>query len=139
MAHLIFCLRRLPHLTREEFQAYWRDVHGPLVRSHAAALGLSAYVQNHAVAEDKLAQQRGAPPAFDGVAQLWWEERALTPEQKDAAKRANAELLEDERRFIDLAQSPIFLVEDHEVLRSFAKARGSCGSPGGSPPAYGET
>ena len=126
MAHLMFCLRRLPHLTRAQFQDYWRNVHAPLVRAHAEALGLSAYTQNHALADDShepLARARGAPPSFDGVAQLWWHERALTAEQKDAARRANALLLEDERRFIDLAASPIFLVEDHEVLRLFADRR----------------
>ena len=126
MAHLMFCLRRLPHLTREQFQRYWREVHAPLVRSHADALGLAGYVQNHALPEgvnDKLARERGSPTSFDGVAQLWWHDRTSTSEQKDAARRANAELLEDERRFIDLAGSPIFLVEDHEVLRLFADSR----------------
>ena len=126
MAHLMFCLRRLPHLTREQFQDYWRNVHAPLVRSHAEVLGLSAYVQNHALpdaTQARLARERGAPPSFDGVAQLWWHERQLTPQQKDAARRANAELLADERHFIDLAASPIFLVEDHEVLRLFETSR----------------
>lgn len=126
MAHLLFCLRRLPHLSRAEFQAYWRAVHGPLVRAQAEALGLAHYVQSHALPEEKLgqlAQERGAPPSFDGVAQLWWEERVLTPTQKEAARQANALLLEDERRFIDLAASPIFLVEDHEVLNGFVESR----------------
>ena len=126
MAHLVFCLRRLPHLTREQFQAYWRDVHAPLVRSHAEALGLSAYVQSHALPEDAgkgLSRERGSPPGFDGIAQLWWQERTVTPEQKEAARRANAALLADERTFIDLAASPLFLVQDHEVLRMFAQSR----------------
>lgn len=126
MAHLMFCLRRLPHLTRAQFQDYWRNVHGPLVRSHADALGLSGYVQSHTLPEEtnlSLARERAAPPSFDGIAQLWWHERTLTPGQKEAARRANSELLADERKFIDLANSPIFPVEDHEVLRLFAQAR----------------
>ncbi|MBI5277668.1 MAG: EthD domain-containing protein [Burkholderiales bacterium] len=126
MAHLMFCLRRLPHLTREQFQDYWRNVHGPLVHSHAEALGLSAYVQSHSLPEgvqSRLAKERGSPPSFDGIAQLWWHERSMTPEQKDAARRANAVLLADERNFIDLAASPIFLVDDHEVLRAFIEER----------------
>jgi uncharacterized protein (TIGR02118 family) len=126
MAHLMFCLRRLPHLTREEFQTYWRDVHAPLVHERAAALGLTRYEQNHALPEEaqaRLAQARGTPAGFDGVAQLWWQDTPRSPEQREAARRANAELLEDEKRFIDLAASPIFLVEDHEVLRLFAAAR----------------
>jgi hypothetical protein len=136
MAHLMFCLRRLPHLTREQFQAYWRDVHGPLVRSKAQALGLSGYVQSHALPDEagsRLARDRGAPPSFDGIAQLWWhepDERPLTAEQKEAARQANAVLLADERTFIDLAASPIFLVEDHEVVRLFADSRTAGGAGG---------
>ena len=128
MAHLMFCLRRLPHLTRAEFQAYWRDVHGPLVRERAAALGLTRYEQNHALpeaAQTRLAAARGTPPGFDGVAQLWWDEAPQSPQQREAARIANAQLLADEKRFIDLAASPIFLVEDHEVLRLFVESRGA--------------
>lgn len=126
MAHLIFCLRRLSHLSRAEFQDYWRNVHGPLVRERAEALGIAGYIQSHALPEDmlgRLASERGSPLAFDGVAQLWWHPRQLTDAQKQAARQANAELLEDERRFIDLAASPIFLVEDHEVVRMFVESR----------------
>jgi len=122
----MFCLRRLPHLTRQQFQDYWRDVHGPLVRAHAGVLGLAAYVQSHALPETfntRLASERGAPPSLDGIAQLWWHERRLDEMQKEAARQANAVLLEDERRFIDLAASPLFLVNDHEVLRLFADSR----------------
>ena len=42
MIKLVFCLRRLPHLSREEFHRYWLDTHGPLVRERAPALGASA-------------------------------------------------------------------------------------------------
>lgn len=127
MAHLMFCLRRQPHLSREAFQAYWRDVHAPLVHARAAAMGVTRYMQSHALPEGtaaRMAVERGAPPSFDGVAQLWWDVAPRTAEQKEAARKANAELLEDERRFIDLGASPIFLVEDHEVLRLFADSRG---------------
>ncbi|HEY5625473.1 MAG TPA: EthD domain-containing protein [Dehalococcoidia bacterium] len=29
MIKLVYCLRRLPELTREEFQRYWRQNHAP--------------------------------------------------------------------------------------------------------------
>ncbi len=38
MVRLIFCLRPLPHLSREEFQRYWRETHAPLVKKRATAL-----------------------------------------------------------------------------------------------------
>ena len=45
MIKLTFCLARLPHLTREQFQDYWLNKHAPLVASHKATLGIRRYVQ----------------------------------------------------------------------------------------------
>lgn len=121
MLKLTFCLHRLPGLSREEFQRYWRETHGPLVRRHAAVLGVLRYVQVHAGHDDfgaTLRASRGAPEPYDGVAELWWHDRAAfevalaTPE----AQRAGAELLADEKRFIDLARSPLWIGEEHEVI-----------------------
>ena len=47
MVKLVFCAKRLPHLSRDDFQKYWRDHHGPLVRAAASALGIRRYVQVH--------------------------------------------------------------------------------------------
>jgi uncharacterized protein (TIGR02118 family) len=121
MLKLTFCLHRLPGLSREEFQRYWRETHGPLVRRHAAALGIARYVQVHARHDDlgsALRASRGGPEPYDGVAELWWRDRAAfeaalaTPE----AQRAGAALLADEKRFIDLARSPLWIGEEHEVI-----------------------
>ena len=120
MVHLIFCLRRLPNLSREEFQRYWRERHAPLVKAHAAALGIHRYVQAHTIdpaMSSAIAAARNAPDPFDGVAELWFDLESLTQRQgTPAAMEAGRLLLEDERRFIDLANSPIFLAEDHEVI-----------------------
>src|SRR5262245_64685648 len=47
MIKLVFCCRRRPELGREEFQRYWLERHGPLVRSLRAALPMRRYVQSH--------------------------------------------------------------------------------------------
>jgi hypothetical protein len=76
MIKLTFCLARLPHLSREGFQAYWFDTHGPLVRSVQQVLRIRRYVQLHSAAEtlsEPLRQQRGGPAGYDGVAELWWD------------------------------------------------------------------
>ena len=122
MIKLVFCLRRLPQLSREEFQTYWRDRHAPLVGRHAATLGLRRYVQTHTRDDPRLAavaDQRGsAGSAFDGVAELWWDdiESLLEAMSTDAGQAAGRELLEDEARFIDLPNSPIFFAEEFEVV-----------------------
>ena len=121
MVKLVFCAKRLPHLSRDDFQKYWRDHHGPLVRAAASALGIRRYVQVHTMTtplNERLRSSRGAPEEFDGVAELWFESMdalvaaGATPEGRAAGKR----LLEDERRFIDLPRSPLWLAEEHEVV-----------------------
>jgi uncharacterized protein (TIGR02118 family) len=123
MVKLVFCLRRLPHLSREEFQRYWRETHGPLVRTHAGALRIRRYVQVHTLddpLQDGLRASRGGPEAFDGVAELWWESRAdLAAAIADpAGQQAARALLDDERRFIDLARSPLWIGEEHQLIAS---------------------
>ena len=121
MVKLVFCLRRASHLSRSEFQLYWRETHGPLVRRHAASLRIRRYVQLHTLEDalnDALRETRRGPEAYDGVAELWWESREdlaaaiATPE----GQRAGEELLEDERRFLDLAQCELFISQDHTLV-----------------------
>ena len=121
MIKLLFGLHRLPHLSRAEFQRYWIERHAPLVRSHAAALGIRRYLQTHTLDDalnDALQASRGGPEAFDGVAELWWDSaEALAAAIASPAGRAAGEaLLEDERRFIDLARSPLFVAEEHPIV-----------------------
>ena len=78
------------------------------------------YVQNH-TAHDPLnaAMQasRGGPPSYDGVAELWFEsEEAMAANTSEAAAKAGAELLKDEKKFIDLAGSPLWFGDETEVV-----------------------
>jgi uncharacterized protein (TIGR02118 family) len=108
-----FLLRRRPGLTREAFQKTWLEDHGPLVAERAGALGCVRYVQVHTDL-DAVARP-GRPEPFDGVAELWFSEDARTGTPEDR-RRAAAELLEDERRFIDLEASPLWIGEERTVL-----------------------
>ncbi len=121
MIKLVFCLRRLPDFTRADFQRYWRETHGPLVRRHAPVLRIRRYVQLHTLDDalnEALRASRGGPEPYDGVAELWWESRDdlaaawSTPEGRQAGEA----LLEDERRFIDLARSPLWIAEEHAII-----------------------
>ena len=121
MVKLSFCLHRLPHLSRAEFQRYWREQHAPLVARHREALRIQRYVQLHSSdspANALLRASRGGPEQYDGIAELWWRSEADLAEatSSEAGRRAGQELLEDERRFIDLARSPLWLGAEHEIL-----------------------
>ena len=50
------------------------------------------------------------------MAQLWWDRIEDLANDDPAARKAGLELLEDEKRFIDLAKSPLFLVEEREIV-----------------------
>ncbi|HUP87593.1 MAG TPA: EthD domain-containing protein [Acidimicrobiales bacterium] len=108
-------------MSREEFQRYWFDVHGPLVRSYAEVLGIRRYVQVHTLADDvsaALRASRGAPEPFDGVAELWYDslEALGAAVASEAGRAASRALLEDERRFIDHAASPLWFAEERPIV-----------------------
>jgi uncharacterized protein (TIGR02118 family) len=119
---LVFTIRRREGMTREEFQRYWRGEHARLVERHAEVLRIRRYVQTHALdtdADAALAEARGSEPRhYDGVAELWWdsvEDLLEASDSEEGLLAANA-LLEDERRFIDLPSSPIWLGEENVVI-----------------------
>jgi uncharacterized protein (TIGR02118 family) len=122
MIKLVFTVRRREDLSRDEFQRYWRERHAPLVKSLAEALAIRRYVQTHArdtELDETLAGARGSEPRFyDGVAELWWDslEELAAAAASEAGQAAGAALLEDERRFIDLARSPLLLGEENVVI-----------------------
>jgi uncharacterized protein (TIGR02118 family) len=121
---LVFSLRRRPVMTREEFQAYWRDQHAPLVARHAEALRIRRYVQTHARSSEFAAAQSvargGEPDYYDGQAELWWDslDDVIAAASTAAGQAAAIALLEDERRFIDLEHSPLWIGEERLVVSS---------------------
>jgi uncharacterized protein (TIGR02118 family) len=122
MIKLVFTIRRREGMTKEEFQRYWREEHAALVKRHAEVLHIRRYVQTHArdtIADEPLAASRESEPhPFDGVAELWWDsvEDLLAASASEEGLVAAGELLEDERRFIDLPRSPIWLGEENVVI-----------------------
>ena len=121
MIKLTFCLHRLPGLTREAFQGYWHRQHAPVVAAHAQVLRIRRYVQCHSLTtpfNDAIRASRSAPEMYDGVAELWWDtlEDLMASGESEAARAAGAALLEDERRFIDLERSPLWLGEEKTIV-----------------------
>jgi uncharacterized protein (TIGR02118 family) len=117
---LTYCMHRLPQLTHQAFIDYWGDRHAPLMRRHQGILRVTRYVQLCATQSElnlRVARFRGGPPAFDGIAEVWYDSwEAFSAAAKDpAAQVARDELLQDERRFIDLARSPVWVNEIREI------------------------
>ncbi|MBZ6379761.1 hypothetical protein B5C34_14840 [Pacificimonas flava] len=122
MLKLSYCLHRLPSMTREEFQDYWRGTHAPLVAAAAPHLGIHRYVQSHTVDHPlaaATAASRGIPSGdgedYDGIAELWIEEAAPGRDPTPEAQRHAALLAEDEANFIDFTRSRMIMAREHVV------------------------
>ena len=80
MIKLVFCCRRKEGMTREEFQARWLDVHGPLVKRLREALPMMRrYVQSHTLADtlnEALRESRGTGEPYDGLTEVWFDDLA---------------------------------------------------------------
>ncbi len=123
MIKLAFCIRRLPGMSRDAFQDYWRNQHADLVMSFQPAIRFKRYVQFHAGFDKlttKAAEFRQSPEPYDGIAELWWEdEETMTRASATKAARAGfAALYEDEKNFIDLANSPMSYGIEHVIHES---------------------
>ncbi len=116
---MVYVLRRKPDMTLEEFQKYWLEHHGPLVRQHAKTLGIVRYIQVHtrlpgmAPQPDPIRGQMAQ--AYDGVADLWFDPSisAATAEERAASARI---LAEDEAKFLDFSRSAVWRGEEHVMV-----------------------
>ncbi len=123
MLKLTYCVRRRSDRSREAFDDYWRDDHGPLVAKHAETLGIERYVQVPALEEPALQEgirstRNARPLAFDGVAELWFEsvDAMRSAQRTDDGAAAARALYEDERRFIDLEASMLWYGTEREIV-----------------------
>jgi len=123
MIKMIFALKRLSHMSLEEFQTYWREKHALLAKKNLPKLRAKRYVQNHTLDSpfnELLRLTRDAAEPFDGVVEIWWdsiedlEAASETPEGAAAAE----ELLNDEKQFIDLSRSALWFSEEHIFIEN---------------------
>ena len=120
MIKFVMCIRRHPDMTREQFQDYWMNKHGPFFVQNAGNMRAKKYVQSHTVdtpLNDGLRNSRGMQPEFDGVAEVWFksEEDLMEAMSSPEGQKLSAALLEDEGNFIDHSKSSAFIVKEHEL------------------------
>ena len=99
---------RKPGMPVDDFQRYWKDVHGPLA---AQIPVIRRYVQSHARAS---AYERGRPPAYDGLAITWFDDtRAM---RASAATPEYARTRADEPNFITPGDAPFIITTEHVIV-----------------------
>jgi len=107
-------------MTREQFQDYWSNKHGPFFMENAGAMRAKKYVQSFTLdtpLNEGLKNSRGMLPEFDGVAEVWFESEKDLMEAMSSpeGQKLGAALLEDEKNFIDHSNSSAFIVREHEL------------------------
>lgn len=123
MIKLTMLVKRNKALSYTEFDQYWREHHAVVVSSIKETLGIVGYVQSVPL-EDKtpgevMRNSRNAPSfEFDGMAEIWWENKEVMNSMRDLAeaKKAINLLLNDENQFIDHTQSLIWYSTERVII-----------------------
>lgn len=92
----------------DDFQTYWRDIHGPLCM---AAQAIRRYVQNHT---RRAIYDKGRTPPYDGVAMIWYDDMQAL---RNSAATPEFELLRsDVENFIARGRFLSVLTREHVIL-----------------------
>lgn len=106
MVKNVVFFKRKSGMSLEAFQHYWRTTHADIV---CKLPGIRKYVQSHTL----LSGYRKGEPAYDGVAEVWFDNtdgmRALAGSKEFAAVRA------DEQNFIDLSTMGSIITDEHII------------------------
>lgn len=106
--------KRKPGLTHEQFSRHWREVHGPLIRSHPETPKyLRRYVQHH------IGPGHGFPGTqpleFDGFSESWFDS-VEARQSLHALAFFQQQVIPDEHNFIDMRQTRV-LMFDRQVVQ----------------------
>ena len=101
-------VNRKAGMSVDDFQKYWKDVHGPLCN---AASAMRRYVQNPT---RRAIYDSGRTPPYDGVAMAWFDDmqalRAAAPTPEFERLRADVE------NFVARDRSAFVLTQEHVIL-----------------------
>ena len=121
MIKLVYCIRKSPDISQEDFHRYWREQHGPLVTSVSHIMNARRYVQSHTIdtpINDAFVESRGLAPAYDGITEVWWDSEADLQASMgtEEGKKAYQSLLDDESKFIDFPNSRVFMTRENLIF-----------------------
>lgn len=122
-------LRRKEGMTPEEFHAYWRDVHAPLLANEPTLRRhVTRYELNHRLPDDADRDRQAGEvedTGWDGVAVLWFDDldalRALGAEPATEAIRADAPRFRADERLIVVTDEPEVIVSTPQRDQAGAK------------------
>ena len=116
-------MRRLPHLSLDEFQSYWSEKHPQAAPEDAfPTLGVKRYVQVLPLETDArnlvIGPRKGLVEPFAGLAELWVESlEALERDwSKDKAQAYVKLFFKDEQNFVNRIRSTILVSNENIVM-----------------------
>ncbi|PYN30657.1 MAG: hypothetical protein DME01_26530 [Candidatus Rokuibacteriota bacterium] len=106
MVKALSFFKRRAGMPVDEFQAYWRTRHPDVVTKLP---GVHRYVQSHT----RPAAYRDGEPAYDGIAEVWFEDTAAMHALRGTPEVAAVQA--DEARFIDRSTMEMIITDDHVI------------------------
>ena len=123
MIKVCYCLKRLPHLSREEFQRYWRREHTRAAgRDAAEVLAIRRYTQLHTLDDDSSARMRAtrdcAIEEFDGIAEVWFDDvdEFFAAMDTDRGREVLRAMIADEANFVDWTRSTVVVGREQPLI-----------------------
>lgn len=113
MIKRISLLTRKPEMSRKDFNKYWLEVHGPMVRTLP---NVRQYIQNHIVDDAHRHDLPTGGQAVDGIVEFWFDNVEdmdacfATPEAKAC--------FADGAKFIETVTT--YVIEEHKVIPDIA-------------------
>ncbi len=111
MVKLTCLIRRKEGMSPEEFHAYWRDQHGPLVLSTRSGSHVLRYEQHHRPLSDYGTDDDGQ---YDGVTEQWFE--SMAEYQAHIAEKDFADVWADLPKFLDVDRLAFVVTEEPVVI-----------------------
>jgi uncharacterized protein (TIGR02118 family) len=116
-----YLLAKRNDISQADCQRTWLEDHGPLVASFANDLRMAKYVQSHTIAPEVNAgiqASRNYEPPLDGITEVWVNsmDDMVAGGATEAGRKAGAALVEDERRFVQMDRSRVFLTREHVIF-----------------------
>ena len=123
MIKISYLMRRMPHLSLEEFQSYWSEKHPQAAPEDAfSTLGVKRYVQVLPLETDArnlvIGPRTGLVEPFDGIAELYVEsiESLESIWSTEKVKEYIEIFFKDEQNFVDWTRSTILVSKENVVM-----------------------
>ena len=111
---LCFFVQHLDNLSLEDAQFYWRNNHGPLIRSLASLMAIKRYIQVHLVNPIPEGPRGVMAEPFMGHAELWYNRaESAAAFETTAAQQAAEAAKQDEAKFIDFKRCALWYAKEH--------------------------